>query len=365
MADIPRSNPEKISVRPTERQILVEFLKLIFQALKKPFNEQKLSKDNNVLRKVVRDFSGNDKNDNIWINIWKNMKLKYPNYYKDVVNAIKGPPDKRTEAQKLKDRLKFIEDSRKKVEAYDRMSLDQLISTYPDKRQSAQWAKIKNVNWPQPKGKIKLVLLGGGVGLDKDVENEFKEIPKALKVIYKDKLQVVRIPYPWTSDARVALKKFELELQKKDNSDIIIPYISGHGRSHPDTKRWIANENSPRKDDLSKGLSSEDFKSVVAKNRNKQFLFILQTCYSGSATDDPLSREKNVFGIVAASGKEQMSVSTFFDTYLMNYINKGMRLGEAFIRADAATNKGQSINSPARQNPSAVFNIGNQRVEVD
>jgi len=365
MPERPRSSPEKISEKPTERQILVDFLKLIFEALKKPFNEQKLSKDNKLLRNAVQDFSGDNKYRKIWEIIWNKMKQKYPNYYKNMLNAFKGPPDKITAAQRLQWRLKFEEERRKKVEEYDKLSLDQLIATYPDRKQAAQWEKIKNVNWPQPKGKIKLVLLGGGIGLDKDIENEFRELPKALRNIYKDKLQVVRIPYPWGSDAKVALKKFELEIQKNDNCDIVIPYISGHGTTHPETKRWIAHENSPRKLDLSKGLSSDDFRSVVAKNKDKQFLFMLETCYSGSATDDPLAREKNLFGIVAGAGKEQMGVSTIFSGYFLKYINKGMRLGEAFIRTDSATNQGRSVNIPSSLNPSAVFNIDNQRLEVD
>lgn len=87
-------------------------------------------------------------------------------------------------------------------------------------------------------------------------------------------------------------------------------------------------------------------------------MFFLDACYSGSATDDPLADEENVFGILTAASKKQTSMLSFVD-YFSKQINAGKQLGEAYIRADAAI-RGTSNT----QDPAAVFKVDGQKVVV-
>jgi len=289
------------------------------------------------------------------------LARKYKKSKEQILQLMTEAPVSKEEMRK--EQLRIAQARKRRIDTFDKMSLQQIIDSCKDPKQKASWERIKQLKWPRPKRRVKLVIVSGGLGMNTDPDA--KKMIASLRKVYKDKLTIVRIPYKMGSRAKgaptSALARFRREVQKQDNSDLIIPLISGHGSSDKRNNNFVFQEHSKQRQNLDRGLSSEDFRKVVKENKDKKFMFMIDTCFAGSATDDNLSKEPNLLGIIAASGKNKVSGDTksggLFTAQFSKYVSKGMELGEAFIRTDA-------IYSNA-QNPSAVFNTAGRRIDVN
>ncbi len=128
-------------------------------------------------------------------------------------------------------------------------------------------------------------------------------------------------------------------------------------------------------------VSSDDLlklqQEAVSKNPKKEVLYILDNCFSGSATDDRLASLPSTKAILAASSADEPARESSkthrgeFMEELFHNLELGNSLGEAFIRADIKLNFSAhprfSPSSGAKhwQNPSgAVKNVKGETIRV-
>ncbi|MFC1748800.1 hypothetical protein ACFL2V_08320 [Pseudomonadota bacterium] len=343
-----KKNPEKMSDAEIEAEI-AEIGKRINALLNKD-PETVLKAINLVLSELVKEypqFSIVEMGRICGISSEMTEGMKFPKHWKERQRKVREKVNARKAAY---------------VEKLDQMSLDELIASCKDPKQKSDWERIRKINFPQPKKKVKIVRIVGGTKLNDngELDSQVDELVDGFRKIYPTgKMEIVTIPYDEGSTGKEALELFQAEMDR-DDADIIIPVFSGHGGNNPPEDpegEFIFHSNTlDRRTRPDKGISSSDLMEVARKNNGKKFLFIIDACYAGSATDDLLADEVNVFGILATVSRDKVS-SIPFTSNFGRYLGKGMQLGEAFIRADAA------IRGPmAYQNPAAMFNDGNEKI---
>ena len=116
-------------------------------------------------------------------------------------------------------------------------------------------------------------------------------------------------------------------------------------------------------------VTTEDLRKLQEKiygTGSKELIYIFDCCFSGSATNDPLSKAKNTKAILAASATTQMALEVGgkgkFMYQLFEAYKSGASLGEAFVRSDILLNYGQgsrkyesTYDSGQWQNPAAAM----------
>lgn len=121
------------------------------------------------------------------------------------------------------------------------------------------------------------------------------------------------------------------------------------------------------------GISTKEFselqKNAIArlpKGKSQNWIYILDNCYSGSATNDKIMELDTTKAILASSSEAQTSghgdllKSGIFTKRLFEFMKDGSPLGEAFIRADMLCNQDEEYN----QNPKAAIRIDGKVIEV-
>ena len=130
--------------------------------------------------------------------------------------------------------------------------------------------------------------------------------------------------------------------------------------------------------DLEKGsISTDDLGKLQAAMRQKypekEIIYILDNCFSGSATNDTLAALDGTRAILSASSENEPAHQNsdtsrgYFMEELFSNLELGYTLGESFVRADIKLNhvlKPRVSPSPDKewQNPAASVREANGRV---